>query len=206
MPFKWNLCIFQFRLKEVGTSQHKFFLKCLKFTESFASNVGTSQHKHAKKLREVQYRKKAFMIELTLICMGMSYVHRLMNDQDTTWMSKVSGLRKELLPSLLKAQPTQSLGESPAPRLLVSWSELAPLRPEDFELILASCLCVVGSGLLPGSCSCTLFTGPAVCCVVVCRIKKKIVHHIIYWYILNSKWTSSLCHIHGSRNVDFVEF
>ena len=35
-----------------------------------------------------------------------------------------------------KAQPTQSLGESPAPCLLVSWSELAPLRPEDFELIL----------------------------------------------------------------------
>ena len=66
----------------------------------------------------------------------MSYVHRLMNDQDSTWMSKVSGFRKELLPSLLNAQPTQSLGESPAPCLLVSWSDLAPLRPEDFELIL----------------------------------------------------------------------
>ena len=51
-------------------------------------------------------------------------------------MSQVSGLRKELLPSLPKAQPTQSLGESPAPCLLVSWSELAPLRPEVFELIL----------------------------------------------------------------------
>jgi hypothetical protein len=46
-------------------------------------------------------------------------------------MSQVSGLRKELLPSLPKAQSTQSLGESPAPCLLVSWSEL-----EDFELIL----------------------------------------------------------------------
>ena len=76
------------------------------------------------------------MIELTLICMGMCNVHRLMNDQDSTWMSQVSGLRKELLPSLPKAQPTQSLGESPAPCLLVFWSELAPLRPEDFDLIL----------------------------------------------------------------------
>ena len=76
------------------------------------------------------------MIELTIICMGMSYVHRLMNDQDSTWMSQVSGLRKELLPSLPKAQPSKSLGESPAPCLLVSWSELAPLRLEDFELIL----------------------------------------------------------------------
>ena len=70
------------------------------------------------------------------MCTGMCNVHRLMNDQDSTWMSQVSGLRKELLPSLPKAQPTQSLGESPAPCLLVSWSELAPLRPEDFELIL----------------------------------------------------------------------
>ena len=76
------------------------------------------------------------MIGLILICMGMCNVHRLMNDQDSTWMSQVSGLRKELLPSLPKAQPTQSLGESPAPLFLVSWSELAPLRPEDFELIL----------------------------------------------------------------------
>ena len=31
---------------------------------------------------------------------------------------------------------------------------------------LASCLCVVGCGLLPESCSYTLFTGPAVCCAV----------------------------------------
>ena len=76
------------------------------------------------------------MIELILICMCMCDVHRLMNDQDSTWMSQVSGLRKELLPSLPKAQPTQSLGESPDLCLLVSWSELAPLRPEDFELIL----------------------------------------------------------------------
>ena len=67
------------------------------------------------------------MIELILICMGMCNVHGLMNDQDSTWMSLVSGLRKELLPSLPKAQPTQSLRESPAPCLLVSWSELAPL-------------------------------------------------------------------------------
>ena len=41
--------------------------------------------------------------------MGMCNVHRLMNDQDSTWMSQVSGLRKELLPSLPKAQPTLSL-------------------------------------------------------------------------------------------------
>ena len=41
-----------------------------------------------------------------------------------------------MLPSLPKAQPNQSLGESPAPCLLVSCNELAPLRPEDFELIL----------------------------------------------------------------------
>ena len=79
------------------------------FTGSFASNVGTSQHKHAKKLREVQNRKTAFMIELTLICMGMCNVHWLMNDQDSTWMSHVSGLRKERLPSLRKVQTTQSL-------------------------------------------------------------------------------------------------
>ena len=76
------------------------------------------------------------MIELTLICLVMCNVHRLMNDQDSTWMVQVSGLRKELLPSLPKAEPTQSLVVSPAPRLLVSWSELALLRPEDFDLIL----------------------------------------------------------------------
>ena len=73
------------------------------------------------------------MIELTLICMVMCNVNRLMNDQDSTWMFQVSGLRKELLPSLPK---TQSLVESLAPCLLVSWSELPPLRPEDFDLIL----------------------------------------------------------------------
>ena len=73
------------------------------------------------------------MIEVILICMGMCNMHRLMNDQDSTWISQVSGLRKELLSSLHKAQPTQSLRESPAPCLLVSWSELAPLRSEDFE-------------------------------------------------------------------------
>ena len=76
------------------------------------------------------------MIELTLICMGMCNVHRLMSDQDSTWRSQVSGLRKELLPSLPKAQPAQSLGDSHAPCLLVSWSELAPLMPEDWENIL----------------------------------------------------------------------
>jgi hypothetical protein len=76
------------------------------------------------------------MIELILICMGMCNVQRLMNDQDSTWISQVSGLRKELLPSLPKAQPTPSLVESPAPWRLVSWSELALLRPEDFDLIL----------------------------------------------------------------------
>ena len=76
------------------------------------------------------------MIELTLICMGMCNVHRLMNDQDSTWMSQVSGLRKELLPSLPKAQPTLSLVESPAPYLLVSWSELAPPQTGRLELIL----------------------------------------------------------------------
>ena len=76
------------------------------------------------------------MIESILICMSMCNLQRLMNDQDSTWMSQVSGLRKELLPSLPKAQPTQSHGESPAPYLLVSWSELAPLRTDDFELIL----------------------------------------------------------------------
>ena len=76
------------------------------------------------------------MIELIVICIGMCNVHRLLKDQDSTWMFQVSGLRKELLPSLPKAQPSQSLGESPAPCLLVSQSELAPLRLEDFELIL----------------------------------------------------------------------
>ena len=30
IPFKWNLCIFQFKLKEVGTSNPKFFLKYIK--------------------------------------------------------------------------------------------------------------------------------------------------------------------------------
>ena len=113
------------------------------------------------------------MIELILICMGMCNVHRLMNDQDSTWMSQVSGLRKELLPSLPKAQAPQSLWESPAP---VSWclgGELAPLRREEFELILLGpwgidlIPCPVGCGLLPESCSYTLFTGLAVCCLVV---------------------------------------
>ena len=86
------------------------------------------------------------MIELILICMGMCNVQRLMNDQDSTWMSQVSGLRKELLQSLPKVQPTQFLGESPAPCILVSWSELAPLRPEDFDFILLGPL---GIDLIP---------------------------------------------------------
>ena len=30
MPFKWHLCIFQFRLKEVGASQHNFFSEMYK--------------------------------------------------------------------------------------------------------------------------------------------------------------------------------
>ena len=89
-----------------------------------------------KKIKRSSIQKKIFMIELTLICMGMCNVHGLMKDQDSTRMSQVSGLRKELLSSLPKAQPTQSLEESPTPCLMVSWSELAPLRPEDFELIL----------------------------------------------------------------------
>ena len=55
------------------------------------------------------------MIQLILICMGMCNVHRLMNDQ-----------YMELLPSLPKAQPSQSHGESPAHCLLVSLSELPP--------------------------------------------------------------------------------
>ena len=71
-------------------------------------------------LKKFKTEKKAFIIELILICMGMGNVQRLMNDQDSTWMSQVSGLRKELLPSLPKDQLTQSLGESPALCLLVS--------------------------------------------------------------------------------------
>ena len=86
------------------------------------------------------------MIELTLISMVMCIVHRLVNDQDSAWMFQVSGLRKELLPSLPKAQPSQSLVESPAPCLLVSWSELAALRPEDLDLILLGPL---GIDLIP---------------------------------------------------------
>ena len=124
---------FQFRLKEVGTSQHKFFLKCIKVYRKFCKQRWYLPTQACKKVKRSSIQKKAFMIELTLNCMGMCNVHRLMNDQDSTWMSQVSGLRKELLPSLPKAQPTQSLGESPAPCLLVSWSELAPLRPEDLS-------------------------------------------------------------------------
>ena len=114
------------RLKLANTNS---FWNVKTFTGSFGSNVGASQHKHAKKLSSIQ--KKAFMIELIIICMGICNLHRLMNDHDSTWMSQVSGLRKELISSL------------------------------------ASGLCVVGCGLLPESCSYTLFTGPAVCCVVV---------------------------------------
>ena len=69
------------------------------------------------KVKRSSIQKKEFMIELTVICMGMCNVHRLMNDQDSTWMSQVSGLRKELLPSLPKAQPSP-LGSH---LLLVSW-------------------------------------------------------------------------------------
>jgi hypothetical protein len=68
--------------------------------------------------------------------MVMCNVHRLMNDQDSTWMFQVSGLRKELLPSLPKAHPTQYFVKSLAPCLLVSWSDLAPLRLKDFDFIL----------------------------------------------------------------------
>ena len=89
-----------------------------------------------KKVKRSSIQNKAFMIELTLISIVMCNVHSLMNDQDSTWMFQVSGLRKKLLPSLPKAHATQSLVESPAPCLLVSLSNLAPLRPEDFDLIL----------------------------------------------------------------------
>ena len=73
-----------------------------------------------KRLREVQYIKKAFTIQFILICMGMCNVHRLMYDWDSTWMSQVSGLRKELLPSLPypRPSPPSPLGSH---LLLVSW-------------------------------------------------------------------------------------
>ena len=80
------------------------------------------------------------MIELILICMGMCNVHRLMNDQDSTWMSQVSGLRKELLPPCPRPSPPSPLGKLPAPCFLVFWSELAPLElillgPWEIDLI-----------------------------------------------------------------------
>ena len=46
------------------------------------------------------------MIELIFICMCICNGHTLVNDQDSTWMAQVSGLKKELLPSLPKAQLT----------------------------------------------------------------------------------------------------
>ena len=107
----------------------------LKVYRKFCKQRWSQPTQACQKVRRSSIQKKAFMIELILMCMGMCDVHRPMNDQDSTWMSQVSGFRKELLPSLPKAQPTQFLGESPAPCLLVFQSELAPLRPEDCELI-----------------------------------------------------------------------
>ena len=48
--------------KRLDVANTNSFWNVWKFTRSFAGNVGAIQHKHAKKLREVQYRKKAFMI------------------------------------------------------------------------------------------------------------------------------------------------
>ena len=60
MPFKYNIFSLHFRCKEVGASQLNFLLKCIKINMIFASNVGASQLKLAKKLGEVQNRKRHF--------------------------------------------------------------------------------------------------------------------------------------------------
>ena len=56
-------------------------------------------------------------MKLLLICMCICNVHRLGHDQDSTWMTQLSGLRKELLLSLPKAQLTQAplVSASPSP-------------------------------------------------------------------------------------------
>ena len=56
------------------------------------------------------------MIELTLICMCIRNVHTLVNDQSSTLIAQVSGLRKELSLSLPKAQLTQAPLLSASPR------------------------------------------------------------------------------------------
>ena len=53
-----------------------------------------------KKVKKVNSEKGIYI----LICMCMWNIHRIKTDQDSTWMAKVLGLRKELLLSLLKAQ------------------------------------------------------------------------------------------------------
>ena len=52
-----TFAIFNSDWKRLEIANTNSFWNASKFTGSFASNVGTSQHKHAKKLREVQYRK-----------------------------------------------------------------------------------------------------------------------------------------------------
>ena len=56
-------------------------------------------------------------MELVLICMCICNVHTLGNDQDSTLITQLSGLRKELLLSLPKAQLTQAplVSASPSP-------------------------------------------------------------------------------------------
>ena len=85
------------------------------------------------------------MIQLILICMGMCNVHRLMNDQ----YLHVPGVRVE---EGVVADPTQGPAQ-PVPwgvSCSLSLGVLegtAPLRPEDFELIL---LVPWGIDLIPG--------------------------------------------------------
>ena len=99
-------------------------------------------------------------------------------------------------------------------QLHVSWClgvNWRPLRSEDFPvsllgpwgLCLVPCLlspgvlewdCVVGCRLLPESCSCTLFTGPAVCCMVMIVFSVQRMwedYHLILILIL-STWEESL--------------
>ena len=65
MPFKSNICCLQFRIKEVEASQHNILLKCIKIYRIFCKLANSSMQKS----KESSIHKKAFMIELVLICL-----------------------------------------------------------------------------------------------------------------------------------------
>ena len=94
MLFNYAYYSFANQIKAVMTRQHTFLLKCIKFYSSFCKQSYDETTQACKKLKEVQYRKKAFKL---------MYVH-----VQYAYTCEWPGLPGQLLPSLPKAQLTHS--------------------------------------------------------------------------------------------------